>query len=55
MTLRLRPRTTDLQTPELIILVYHHTQNNYRTELYYFRIIFGNSRSVITEPICFWN
>ena len=24
-------------------------------KLYYFRIIFGNSCSVITEPICFWN
>ena len=34
---------------------YHYTQNDYRTELYYFRIIFGNSHSVITEPICFWN
>ena len=36
-------------------LLYHYTQKDYRTELYYFRIIFGNSRSVITEPICFWN
>ena len=35
--------------------VYHYTQNDYRTELYYFRIIFGNSCSVITEPNCFWN
>ena len=35
--------------------VYHYTQKDYRTELYYFRIIFGNSCSVITEPICFWN
>ena len=26
-----------------------------RTELYYFRNICGNSCSVITEPICFWN
>ena len=34
---------------------YHYTQKDYRTELYYFRIIFGNSCSVITEPICFWN
>ena len=33
----------------------HHAQKDYRTELYYFRIIFGNSCSVITEPICFWN
>ena len=35
--------------------IYHYTQNEYRTELYSFRIIFGNSCSVITEPICFWN
>ena len=35
--------------------VYHYTQKDYRTELYYFRIIFGNSCSVITEPKCFWN
>ena len=35
--------------------VYHYTQKDYRTELYYFRIIFGNSCSVITEPICFRN
>ena len=34
---------------------YHYTQNDHRTELYYFRIIFSNSRSVITELICFWN
>ena len=34
---------------------YQYTQNDYRTELYYFRIIFGNSASVITEPNCFWN
>ena len=33
----------------------HNTQKNYRTELYYFRIIFGSFCSVITEPICFWN
>ena len=33
----------------------HYTQNDYRTELYYFRIIFGNSCSVITEPNRFWN
>ena len=32
-----------------------YTQNDYRTEIYYFRIIFGNSCSVITEPNCFWN
>ena len=31
-----------------------HT-NDYRTELYCFWIIFGNSCSVITEPNCFWN
>ena len=31
------------------------TQRDYRTELYYFQIIFGNSCSVITEPNCFWN
>ena len=36
-------------------IFYHCTQNDYRTELYYFRIIFGNSCSVITEPNCFWN
>ena len=40
---------------ELIISQSHYTQKDYRTELYYFRIIFGNSCSVITEPICFWN
>ena len=34
---------------------YHYTQKDYRTELNYFRIIFGNSCSVITEPNCFWN
>ena len=34
---------------------YHYTENDYRTELYYFRIIFGNFCSVITEPNCFWN
>ena len=34
---------------------HHYTQKDYRTELYYFRIIFGNSCSVITEPNCFWN
>ena len=34
---------------------YHYTQNDYRTELYYFSINFGNSCSVITEPNCFWN
>ena len=34
---------------------YYYTQNDYRTELYYFRIIFGSSRSAITEPKCFWN
>ena len=37
------------------VCIYHCTQNDYRTELYYLRIIFGNSCSVITEPICFWN
>ena len=36
-------------------LRYLYTQNDYRTELHYFRIIFGNSCSVITEPNCFWN
>ena len=30
-------------------------QKDYRTELYYFRIIYGNSCSVMTEPIRFWN
>ena len=34
---------------------YHYTQNDYRTALYYSRIIFGNFCSVITEPNCFWN
>ena len=34
---------------------YHYTQNDYRTELYYFQIIFCNSCSVITEPNCLWN
>ena len=34
---------------------YHHTQNDYRTELYYLQIILGNFCSVITEPNCFWN
>ena len=34
---------------------YHYAQNDYRTELYYSRIILGNSCSVITEPNCFWN
>ena len=31
-----------------------YTQSDYRTELYYFRILFGNSCSVIIEPNCFW-
>ena len=35
--------------------VYHCTQKSYRTELSYFRIIFGISCSVITEQACFWN
>ena len=34
---------------------YHYTQKDYRTELYYYRIIFGNSCSMSTEPNCFWN
>ena len=34
---------------------YHYIQNAYRTGLYDFRIIFGNSWSVITKPTCFWN
>ena len=34
---------------------YHYTQNDNRTDVYYFRITFGNSCSVITEPNCFWN
>ena len=33
---------------------YHCTQQDYRTELYWIQVIFGNSSSVITEPICFW-
>ena len=45
-----RPSRLLRNTPE-----YHYTQKDQRTELYYFRIIFGNSCSVITEPICFWN
>ena len=36
-------------------ITYHYAQKDHRTELYYFRIIFGNSCSVITEPNCFWN
>ena len=32
-----------------------YKRNDYRTELYYFQITFGNSCSVNTEPICFWN
>ena len=35
--------------------VYHYRQHDYRTELYYFRVLFGNSCSVIAERICFWN
>ena len=34
---------------------YHYTPNGFRTELYSFGLVFGNSCSVITEPICFWN
>ena len=42
-----------LQMPRQI---YHYTQNNFWTELfYYFWIIFHYSPSVITEQICFWN
>ena len=31
------------------------TYNEYRTEFYYFWVIFGSSWSMITEPICLWN
>ena len=32
-----------------------HTKRLPNQTLFFFRIIFGNSRSVITEPNCFWN
>ena len=38
-----------------VSLLYHYTQHEYRTELYYFRIIVGNSCYVIARPYCFWN
>ena len=33
----------------------HYTQHDYRTKLYYFRIIFGNFCSGIPDLKCFWN
>ena len=54
---RIDSRESRCKSPARLLLsrVDHYTQKDYRTELYYFRIIFGNSCSVITEPICCWN
>ena len=49
------PETSPLSSRLKFYCVYHYTQNDYRTELYHFRIFFGNFCSVITEPICLWN
>ena len=49
--------TSKLVSTKTLLLkhYYHYIQKISRTALYYFRIIFGNSCSAITEPNCFWN